>query len=73
MTELERVDALISALRSCTGFQGRNSQVRQQYNDVVKTIPHINIPTERWNLIDRLKNDKLEMPFVNHPFNYFKS
>ena len=73
MTESERVDALIAALRSCTDLPGRKSQIREQYEDVTTTIPHINIPIEKWNLIDRLKNDKLVMPFESYPFNYFKS
>ncbi len=71
MTELQRVDALIAALRVYDPDNRR--AIREQYKDVVSTIPYINIDRSKWDLIDRLKNDKLVMPSESYPFNYFKS
>jgi hypothetical protein len=66
---LARVNALITALR-----EGKNSaMLREQYEDVVKTIPYIDVHRSKWDEIDRLKNDKLLMPTEKTPFNYFKS
>ena len=73
MTELERVDALIAALRIHLDDRDNRHAIREQYKDVVSTIPHINIDRSKWDLIDRLKNDKLVMPFESYPFNYFKA
>ncbi len=71
LTELERVDALIAALPVYD--PDNRHAIREQYKDVVSTIPYINIDRSKWDLLDRLKNDKLVRPFESYPFNYFKS
>ena len=73
MTELERVDALIAALRTYLDDPGNREAVREQYKDVVSTIPYVNIERSKWELIDRLRNDKILMPCEKTPFNYYKS
>lgn len=69
MDSVARVNALITALRD-----GKNSAIlREQYEDVVKTIPYIDVHRSKWDEIERLKNDRLLMPTEKMPFNYFKS
>ena len=81
MTELERVDALIAALRDHMEFTIddeverviRRSNLKQQLEDVTCTIPFINIDRSKWEEIERLRNDKILCPVEKMPFNYFKA